>query len=53
MYVKITIIYKITSDLDAYSDHIEDMWIEVTDVINKFFLVGALYSHRSNNIKHF
>jgi len=32
---------------------IEDIWVEVTDVNNTSFLVGALYSHPKNNTKHF
>ena len=31
IYVKISLIYKIRSDLDLHNDHIEDMWKEVTD----------------------
>jgi len=29
------------------------MWIEVTDVNNTSFLVGALYAHPNNKTKHF
>jgi len=52
IYVKINLIYKIRSDLDSHNDHIE-IWVEVTDVSNTSFLVGALYSHPNNNTKHF
>jgi len=52
IYVKINLIYKIRSDLDLHNDHIE-IWVEVTDVSNTSFLVGALYSHPNNNTKHF
>jgi len=52
IYVKINLIYKIRSDLDLHNDHIEDIWVEVTDVSNAS-LVGALYSHPNNNTKHF
>jgi len=37
MYVKTNLIYKIRSDLDLHNDHIEDIWIEVTDVSNTSF----------------
>jgi len=53
IYVKINLIYKIRSDLDLRNDHIKDIWVEVTDVSNTSFLVGALYSHPNNNTKHF
>ena len=45
--------YKIRSDLDLQNDQIEDVWIEVTDVNNKSFLLGVLYSHANSNVKHF
>ena len=51
-YVKTNLIYKIISDLDLHNDHIEDIWVKVTDVGNTSFLVGALYSHPNNNTKH-
>ena len=53
IYVKINLIYKIRSELDLHNDHIEDIWVEVTDVNNTSFLVGALYSHPNNNTNHF
>jgi len=53
MYVKISMNYKIRSDLDLQNDQIEDVWIEVTDVNNKSFLLGALCSHANSNVKHF
>jgi len=37
IYVKISLIYKIRSDLDLRSDHIEDIWVEVTDVSSTSF----------------
>ena len=53
IYVKINLIYKIRSDLDLHNDHIEDIWVEVTNVNNTSFLVCTLYSHPNNNTKHF
>jgi len=47
------LIYKIRSDLDLHNDHIEDIWLEVTDVSDTSILVGALYYHPNNNTKHF
>jgi len=53
MYVKINMTNKIRSDWDLHNDHIRDMWIEVRDVNNLSFLVGALYSHSYKNAKNF
>jgi len=53
MYVKISVIYKIRSDLDLHNDHIEDVWIEVTNVNNTSFLLSALHFYPNNNAKHF
>ena len=39
--------------MDLHNDHIEDIWVEVTDVSSTSFLVGALYSHPNNTTKHF
>ena len=53
IYVKINLIYKIRSDLNLHNDHIEDIWLDVTDVSDTSILVSALYSHPNNNTKHF
>jgi len=53
IYVKINLIYKIRFDLDLHNNHIEDIWLEVTDVSDTSILVGALYCHPNNNTKHF
>jgi len=39
--------------LDLHKDHNEDIWVEVTDVNNTSFFVGALYSHPNKYTKHF
>ena len=39
--------------MGLHSDHIEDIWVEVTDVSSTSFLVGALHSHPNNTTKHF
>ena len=39
--------------MDLQYDHIEDIWVAVTDASNRSFLEGSLYSHPNNNTKHF